>query len=95
MNNLKIIQRAIEIQGYLWISVAGQDRKVRALVADGDGGWRTDIPSRNMDSYIHVRKPATKRYLLEDAKSILSNEAAITAEREDAGRKAAEWAMNS
>lgn len=91
-SNLSIVREAIEIQGYITVSVNGIDRQAKAItVVDGD--WLTDIPTADLCGYVRIRK--TKDAVMRRARWIIEHADEIRAEREARAKAAANWAQNS
>jgi hypothetical protein len=87
----KIVQEAIEIQGYVTVSVNGRDRQAKSItVVDGD--WLTDIPTADMCGYVRIRK--TKDALVRQARWIIEHADEIRTERQAASAAAARLAVN-
>lgn len=88
-SNLSIVQEAIEIQGYVTVSVAGRDRQARAIkVVDGD--WLTDIPTADLSGYVRIRK--TKDAVVRQARWIIEHACELRAKREACAETAARLA---
>ena len=89
--SLKIVRKAIEIQGYIMVSVAGRGMKCRKIdVIDGE--WTTDIATVDLCGRVRIKK--TKHAIIEQARWIVANEEAIRAERSDRARAAAALATD-
>ncbi len=80
-SNLSIVQKAIEIQGYITV-IHGQDRrhgKCRSIKENASGEWITDIMTSDLCGFVRVKK--TKKDVIERAKQIVAHEAEIRAKR--------------
>lgn len=91
MKPLDKIQKAIRIQGYLWISIGGAPMKARRIT-DVGGVWTTDIPTGDLCGYVCIRK--TKSAVVAQAEGIIAREAEICAARESQARRASSMMMS-
>lgn len=91
MTKLAKVQKAIEIRGYIAVSVNGRDMKAHAVkVVDGD--WMTDILTSDLCGYVRIKK--TKDAVVRQAEWIIEHETEIRAERERAAQRASAAMMS-
>lgn len=91
-NKLALIRRAIEIKGYITVSVGGRDEKCRSVTVV-DREWVTDITTSDLCGYVRIKK--TKDAVVRQAEYIIAHESEIRAKRETEAKRAMEWGMNS
>lgn len=92
MTKLAKVQKAIDIRGYITVSVGGRDMQAHA-VTSVDGDWITDIPTTDLRGYVRIRK--TKAAIVAQADYILAHESEIRAEREAKAARTARAVMLS
>jgi hypothetical protein len=80
MTKLAKVQKAIEIQGYVTVSVANCDRQCRSISVVA-GAWMTDILTSDLCG--HVRIVKTKDALVWQAEQIIDRESEIRAARQE------------
>lgn len=91
-SNISIVREAIEIQGYITVSVGHRDEKCRKIdVVDGE--WVTDITTSDLCGYVRIRK--TKDAVIRQAKYIIEHAAEIRAKRAAVEQAAVNWARNN
>lgn len=89
-NKLSLVREAIEIQGYILVSVNGQNRECRKITVV-DGEWMTNILTRDLDGYVRIKK--TKDAIVAKAEWIIANADEIRAERKAKQEAAMRWAQ--
>lgn len=93
MTNIKTVQEAIRIRGYITVSVGGTDRQCRAITVGEDGTWITDILTADLKGHARIKK--TKADVVRRAKWIVEHRDEIAAERKAADERTMDWARNS
>lgn len=91
--SLKLVRQAIEIQGYITIRMSyGEERVTSITGRDSAGHWITNLTDRSGYAKIRITR---KEPVIEQAKKIVANEAAIRAKRAEETAASAAWAQYS
>lgn len=86
------VQRAIEINGFVTISVDGRPRQARS-VKEVNGEWITDIMTVDLCGYVRIKK--TRAAVIAQADDIIARESEIRAQRAAQATAATNWMMQS
>ena len=91
MTKLARVQKAIEIQGFITVSVANRQMQARSVKVV-DGVWTTDILTSDLCGYVQIKK--TKDAIVWQADQIIARETEIRAARQEREARAVAAMMN-